>query len=195
MLKFINTGTIDKYESLWGKKKTQYIKGGYLYPVIRKADLDSINENRTIQAASPKLIVAGMCYEIEALYDEGGTLAGKSTSIIIGESKLLKYVLALINSKLLNFWLRINYNSLKMAGGYINVGVNELRSLPISYNPNYIETLSKFVDLINNKPTSNIIEKIDHIVYHLYGLTYDEVLIVDPKTPITREDYENYEYE
>lgn len=29
-------------------------------------------------------------------------------------------------------------------------------------------------------------------VYHLYGLTYDEVLIVDPETPITREEYEEY---
>ena len=28
-------------------------------------------------------------------------------------------------------------------------------------------------------------------VYHLYGLTYDEVLIVDPETPIAREEYEN----
>ena len=30
----------------------------------------------------------------------------------------------------------------------------------------------------------------DRLVYHLYGLTYDEVLIVDLKTPITREEYE-----
>ena len=28
------------------------------------------------------------------------------------------------------------------------------------------------------------------LVYHLYGLTYDEVLIVDPEIPITREEYE-----
>ncbi|MCR5423758.1 MAG: Eco57I restriction-modification methylase domain-containing protein [Bacteroidales bacterium] len=32
--------------------------------------------------------------------------------------------------------------------------------------------------------------EIDLRVYHLYGLTYDEVLIVDPNTPINREDYE-----
>ncbi|MCR4810808.1 MAG: hypothetical protein K5896_13240 [Prevotella sp.] len=31
---------------------------------------------------------------------------------------------------------------------------------------------------------------IDILVYHLYGLTYDEVLIVDPETPITREEFE-----
>jgi len=30
----------------------------------------------------------------------------------------------------------------------------------------------------------------DRLVYHLYALTYDEVLIVDPETPITREEYE-----
>ena len=35
--------------------------------------------------------------------------------------------------------------------------------------------------------TSN---KIDLRVYQLYGLTYDEVLIVDPETPIMREEYE-----
>jgi adenine-specific DNA-methyltransferase len=32
--------------------------------------------------------------------------------------------------------------------------------------------------------------EIDSLVYHLYGLTYDEVLIVDPQIPITREEYE-----
>lgn len=32
--------------------------------------------------------------------------------------------------------------------------------------------------------------EIDLCVYKLYGLTYDEVLIVDPETPITREEYE-----
>ena len=32
--------------------------------------------------------------------------------------------------------------------------------------------------------------EIDFMVYKLYGLTYDEVLVVDPETPITREQYE-----
>ena len=38
--------------------------------------------------------------------------------------------------------------------------------------------------------TSALDQQIDLLVYHLYGLTYDEVLIVDPATPITREEYE-----
>ena len=38
--------------------------------------------------------------------------------------------------------------------------------------------------------TSALEQQINLLVYHLYGLTYDEVLIVDPATPITREKYE-----
>lgn len=30
------------------------------------------------------------------------------------------------------------------------------------------------------------------IVYKLYNISYDEVLIIDPDTPITREEYERY---
>ena len=33
-------------------------------------------------------------------------------------------------------------------------------------------------------------QEIDLLVYRLYKLTYDEVLIVDPQTSITREEYE-----
>lgn len=33
-------------------------------------------------------------------------------------------------------------------------------------------------------------QAIDRLVYKLYGLTYDEVLTVDPETSIKREEYE-----
>ena len=49
------------------------------------------------------------------------------------------------------------------------------------------------IELKKINPQAGIKElenKIDFIVYKLYGLTYDEVLIVDPETPITREEYE-----
>ena len=39
--------------------------------------------------------------------------------------------------------------------------------------------------------TGTLEYQIDLLVYRLYGLTYDEVLIVDPNTPITREEYES----
>ena len=32
-------------------------------------------------------------------------------------------------------------------------------------------------------------QEIDRLVYHLYGLTYDEVLVIDPMPPFTRKEY------
>ena len=37
--------------------------------------------------------------------------------------------------------------------------------------------------------TSDEEQQIDELIYHLYGLTYDEVKIVDPETQITEEKY------
>lgn len=50
-------------------------------------------------------------------------------------------------------------------------------------------------NILNHKEELNVDkiaqEKlIDKMVYQLYGLTYDEVLIVDPEPPITHEEYE-----
>lgn len=194
-LKFINTGTIDPYKSYWGIKKTQYIKGTYIRPIINMPALKDFSSRRYEQSISPKIIVAGMSLNFEAIYDEGQYVAGKSTTIITGEPTELKYYTAIINSKLLSFWLTICYNSLKMAGGYINIGVNEISSIPICLSEKY-QMLVNIVDSIQSSSDDMHIKqgmnKIDNIVYHLYGLTYDDVLIVDPQTPITREEYENY---
>ena len=59
------------------------------------------------------------------------------------------------------------------------------------------DIISKVKDVITIKSKNNfsfffsIEEEINSLVYQLYSLTYDEVLIIDPETPITREEYEN----
>jgi hypothetical protein len=128
---FINTGTIDPFQSLWGIKKTKYIKDFYEKPAILESDLLQVSPNRVTQSNLPKIIVAGMARKIEAFYDSGKFLAGKSTSIITGDIQYLKALNAFLNSTIASFWLTKNYNSLSMAGGYLNVGVNELSSIPV----------------------------------------------------------------
>ena len=195
--RLINTGTLDPFASYWGSKNTQYIKGTYFQPAVSEGVLKRYSPRRYSQAKAPKIIVAGMSNRLEAYFDDGKYLAGKSTTILLGEPDELKSIVAIINSKLMSFWLRINFNSLKMAGGYINVGVNEISSIPIAN----ISNRNQFVDLVDKiqaeksinpeTDTSQLDSQIDLLVYHLYGLTYDEVLIVDPETPITREEYES----
>lgn len=101
-----------------------------------------------------------------------------------------KYALALLNSKLLNYIFKLQSTN-------SNVNGYEVDNLPIIISTNQ----TKYIDLVNSillakqqtfdADTSRQEQIIDIMVYHLYGLTYDEVLIVDPQTPITREEYEN----
>jgi len=97
--------------------------------------------------------------------------------------------LGLFNSKLLNYiFKQFSTNS--------NVNGYEVDNLPIVLPiPERIGTIAKSVvaaKAFDEKADTKQKElEIDLLVYHLYGLTYDEVLIVDPETPITREKYEN----
>ena len=75
-----------------------------------------------------------------------------------------------------------------------DVGVDKLRTFPLpAITDCEKEILSDLVQSIldakTETPKSRI--AIDKIVYHLYGLTYDEVLVIDPTTPITRKEYES----
>jgi hypothetical protein len=96
--------------------------------------------------------------------------------------------LGLFNSKLLNYiFKQFSTNS--------NVNGYEVDNLPIVLPiPERIGTIAKSVvaaKAFDEKADTKQKElEIDLLVYHLYGLTYDEVLIVDPETPITREVYE-----
>jgi len=96
--KLVNTGTIDPFQNFWGVKKTRYIKGAYERPVITKSNLKNISFKRAKQSDSAKIIIAGMTLRIEAFYDAGRFLAGKSTSIILGNEKKLMALNAILNS-------------------------------------------------------------------------------------------------
>ena len=109
----------------------------------------------------------------------------------------LRVLLGLLNSKLIEYYLHC-VAPIKQ-GGYYSYGAKVLEKIPINYplGDTHEKILSLVSEIINSKKidkTRNTLlaeSEIDRLVYHLYGLTYDEVLIVDPETPITREEYES----
>jgi len=202
--KFVNSGTIDKYKILWGIKPMQYIKGRYENPIVSRNDIGSINGVRLRQASSPKIIIASMTKEIEAYYDNSECLAAKSTTIICGEENNLKYLTGLLNSKLLSWWYKINYNSLKMSGEALGFGSNEVGSIPIiiadeNIKNKLINLVEKVIHLYrqDNYLENNDIKvhenEINIIVYKIYGLTYSEVKTVDPNFSMSEQEYNNYQ--
>jgi len=125
-----------------------------------------------------------MTTRYEACLDIGGNfIAGKSTTIILGPLEELYYYIGVINSKLASFWLKITFNSLKMSGEAINVGRNELGLLPIPNKQvdfkNKIDRIMEAKKYNPSADTSALESEIDRLVYQLYGLTEDEIRIVE----------------
>lgn len=107
------------------------------------------------------------------------------------------YLTGLLNSKLIAFWLR---NRGKMQGLNYQLDKEPLQQIPIAVPRAETQVqLGHIVeDIINRKSADENVSiqglesQIDNIVYHLYNLTYDEVLIVDPDIPIGRDEYDNF---
>ena len=101
-------------------------------------------------------------------------------------------VLGIINSKLMRFYWSQRFEDKRKTFPKIKGSYLEL--LPVLAPSDTIIRLAKTI--VKTKKENSATDttetefKIDCLVYQLYGLTYDEVLIVDPETPITREEYE-----
>jgi hypothetical protein len=146
--KLINSGTIDKYVSRWGDKRTAYIKGRYLHPVITNKSLASINNNRYEQSSKQKIIVANMTTVLEAFLDSDAEyLAGKSTVIGIGNYQNLQFITGLLNSNLISIWYQSVNHSTKMSGEALSVTHDRLNTIPI---PNFTsDEMKPIITLVN----------------------------------------------
>lgn len=106
----------------------------------------------------------------------------------------IEVVLAILNSKLATFY-HFNHSPKATKGAFPKILVLDLKEFPL---PTLNKTINSQImsivdDLILCKGDSEQVgleNQIDYLVYKLYNLTYDEILIVDPDTQITREEYE-----
>ena len=130
--KLVNTGTIDPYRILWGEKRTQYIKDAYVKPIVYDPDIRRVSERRLRQAQSTKIIIGGMTRVIEAAFDVGECIAGKSTVIIHGGAPdNLKFILALMNSDVVSFWFQSEFSALSLAGGFLRINAAAIGQVPV----------------------------------------------------------------
>ncbi len=203
-LRMSNTGTIDRYHLLWGHKKLRYLGFSFLRPIIPVENQKRLPPKRRQQAENPKIIVAGMAKFLEcALDSEGSVLAGKSTSIVTSPLDL-RYLLALLNSKLISFFFRSTYGGNRLGGGYYRIGPPQLRSLPVrTIDPEDKEDISRQDRLVNIVEQLMVLnerlfavklpdlktrlqrqidfadKQVDDVVYELYGLTEEEIRFVE----------------
>jgi len=100
-----------------------------------------------------------------------------------------RFVLGVINSKVTNFWFEHYYGTTKVSGGYFDLNGTQIKSIPV---PNattkqqneissLVETILKMKKQDISADTSALEREIDRLVYGLYGLTEEEVKVVEGK--------------
>lgn len=169
----------------------QYIKYGKNLSRPRQEDL-FIGERilvRQIPSQLPYCINA--CFLDEHCINDNNSMIVK----LLDTNYSLKYILGLLNSKLLSEWFAIYFGKLSRKI-FPQFKINELRIFPIAKasknSQKQIELLvSNVLNLKNkNKDTSSIETEIDNLVYKLYELTYDEVKVIDPEFSLSKKEYE-----
>ena len=171
----------------------------YCRPNIPLRDNERVILNDDYFAISPKLLWRQTASYPICVIDYKGMWFGRSiqAGIISKKFKSLisyEYLCALLNSKYLR---KLYENNVKEEGRvFPQVKLQKLKSLPViipeDQSP-YIDLVKTIIALKSANPDADISvhkNKIDLMVYQLYGLTYDEVKLIDPATPITREEYE-----
>ena len=105
---------------------------------------------------------------------------------------------AILNSKLATFY-HFNHSPKATKGAFPKILVQDIKDFPLPcVSEEQKASITNHVNRILSLKAENmdadtiaLENEIDKKVYHLYGLTYDEVLIVDPNPPFTQEEYES----
>lgn len=184
---------LDKYRPIMEERR-ETANGRLAYYQLHWPREQSIFEN------GEKLLVPRKCATPCFTYTEVEAYVMMAINVIKTTRVNMKYLSGLLNSKLIAFWLR---NRGKMQGLNYQLDKEPLQQIPIALPRTEVQVrLGHIVEEIiarksigENADTQDLENQIDHIVYHLYDLTYDEVLIVDSQPQLSREEYESFNLE
>jgi hypothetical protein len=193
--KIINTGTIGKYFMKWGIREMTYLRKKYLCPVIeRKKFLDVFKNSYGKKSIQPKIILKGLNL-LDACLDEDGTVIPGKTTLIISNSDIqkLKFLLAILNSKLPIFYIKERYpaSSYNQGTTFTTDMINNLSLPQISETEqkqligivNKILSITESADYSSDSSKQAKVKEyechIDQMVYNLYGLSKEEIKIVE----------------
>ena len=190
-LKLINTGTIDPFINFWGVHELTDKGVKYLYPTLPN-NVQILGKSRYAMYNSPKIIVSKMSLSIEGFWDKEGEYSSINTNCLYSISIAPQLLLGWIHSKLFHYIYECYFEGLKMSGGYLPFSAPYLSCMCIPTDLVKCTIIIELVDeIINgNKSIQENMNLINLYLYKICDLTYDEILIVDPKTFITRVEYE-----
>jgi type I restriction-modification system DNA methylase subunit len=151
---------------------------------INKIYLNKINSSTLIRNKSKKIIMQNIFSSesgVMAVYDEVGILTLDTvTNILVKEDRYGKYLLGLLHSKLINFFISFALFN----GGRLTMHLDKtyIGDIPIIYEPCIeYEIIIKEVEkaMYNKTDIKQTLKEIDTRVYKIYDLSKKEVKIVE----------------
>jgi hypothetical protein len=138
-----------------------------------------------------KIVVARMTLRLQAAIDVERRYVGKSTVIFDIDKRLnKKYLLAILNSKIINFWYSNYFENTHLSGGYMRFDIPYLKKIPIPVATPEIQ--AQIIDLVDTlllakqntqslsqNSLSQYETQIDELVYALYGITDEERAVIE----------------
>lgn len=165
-----------------------------------KYDENKIKEAKPIKIfLQPKIMIRDIGKEFKAVYDYGKYLCLKTIYFAYNPKNCdLKYIIGILNSKLMLFYFKSKFSVMHIQGGYLRFRKQFLEQLPIKISNNPQElirlvdkmlSLNKRLNELGDKKTderARIEEEIkktdaeiDEIVYKIYGITEKEKKIIE----------------
>lgn len=157
----------------------------------------------------PKIVMARMTDRIRCAWDNNNFYCAKINVIVSKQhnQELLKSILGILNSNLINYYYKEIYRALHKKGDALGFDIPSIEKLPfpnIEKSNNICIVVDKILeitqseDYLENKEKQDVVKEyekqIDIMVYKLYDLTYQEVLIIDKDFSISEEEYNIYKY-
>jgi len=182
--RMINTGTIRKFECLWGKSTYSNKKARILTPYLETKD---IGERRVRMFSSPKLIIAKLSKQLRASLDLHGDYASSNSVFILDSNSPYSLIVlaAIMNSTLMDYVYRTTFSGLNLLGSF-QFQAPQIRVLPIPHQishelSNQIQV--KVVEIVKMAPESDlfksIMSEIDKLVYQAYDLNSIDVETIE----------------
>jgi hypothetical protein len=184
----IGTALNRAYNLDWDNNRVKYIES-------------EIAESKPLKIfLQPKILIRDIGLKFNAYYDEENFLCLKTIYFIYGASNdKLKYVTALLNSKLLNFYFKEKYSAMHISGGYLRFRKQFVEKVPLklideeyffiekvdimtALNKSFQSKKSKF----SKRITSNLeIEKLSKKLESFYELDFKTFLKELKKKKVT----------
>jgi len=129
--KFINTGLIDRYDTLWGIDSLTHKGLSFVTPYLDLSNNKIVPDERRFQYGKAKIVFSKMAQRIEAFLDDKGEFASANTNFAYDSQYKLHYLQAVLNSRLMLVLYSGYFGALIMSGGYFQFQAPQLRILPI----------------------------------------------------------------